>query len=55
MGERNVEAQILEGAGACLATIVQGKIVWTKAPGGRTMEDGAGEGGHSMLLPRKHD
>jgi len=31
--DRHVEAQILEGAGECLATIVQGEIVWTKAPG----------------------
>jgi aminodeoxyfutalosine deaminase len=30
IGDRNVEAQILEGAGECLATIVQGEIVWTK-------------------------
>jgi cytosine/adenosine deaminase-related metal-dependent hydrolase len=31
--DRHVEAQILEGAGECLATVVQGEIVWTKAPG----------------------
>jgi cytosine/adenosine deaminase-related metal-dependent hydrolase len=31
VSDRNVEAQILEGAGECLATIVQGEIVWTKA------------------------
>jgi cytosine/adenosine deaminase-related metal-dependent hydrolase len=30
-GDRHVEAQILEGVGECLATIVQGEIVWTKA------------------------
>jgi cytosine/adenosine deaminase-related metal-dependent hydrolase len=33
LSDRHVEAQILEGAGECLATIVQGEIVWTKAPG----------------------
>jgi hypothetical protein len=33
MSDRNVTAQILEGAGECLATIVQGEIVWAKAPG----------------------
>jgi len=35
ISDRNVEAQILEGAGECLATIVQGEIVWTKAQVGR--------------------
>ncbi len=28
--DRNVESQILEGAGECLATIVQGQVIWTK-------------------------
>jgi aminodeoxyfutalosine deaminase len=28
--DRHVEAQILEGAGECLATIVQGQIAWTR-------------------------
>ncbi|MBZ5494891.1 MAG: amidohydrolase family protein [Acidobacteriia bacterium] len=32
LSDRNVTAQILEGAGECLATIVQGEIVWTKVP-----------------------
>lgn len=32
LSDRNVLAQVLEGAGECLATIVQGEIVWTKAP-----------------------
>jgi cytosine/adenosine deaminase-related metal-dependent hydrolase len=36
IGDRNVEAQILEGAGECLATIVQGQVVWTK---GRDRKD----------------
>ncbi len=36
--DRNVEAQILEGAGECLATIVQGQVVWTKA-GTRKIDD----------------
>lgn len=31
ISDRNVEAQILEGAGECLATIVQGQVVWRKA------------------------
>ncbi len=30
IGDRNVEAQILEGAGECVATVVQGQVVWTK-------------------------
>jgi cytosine/adenosine deaminase-related metal-dependent hydrolase len=30
VGERNLPAQILEGAGDCLATIVQGEIAWAK-------------------------
>ncbi len=33
LNDRNVEVQILEGAGECLATIVQGRIVWTDIPG----------------------
>ncbi len=32
ISDRNVEAQILEGAGDCLATIVQGQILWTSVP-----------------------
>jgi cytosine/adenosine deaminase-related metal-dependent hydrolase len=36
---RNVVAQLLEGAGECLATIVQGEIVWTKAPGLQTTDE----------------
>jgi aminodeoxyfutalosine deaminase len=31
MRDRHVEEQILEGAGECLATVVQGQIVWTRA------------------------
>ncbi len=30
VGERNLPAQVLDGAGDCLATIVQGEIAWTK-------------------------
>jgi cytosine/adenosine deaminase-related metal-dependent hydrolase len=33
LADRNIEAQLLEGAGECLATIVQGRIAWTSAPG----------------------
>jgi cytosine/adenosine deaminase-related metal-dependent hydrolase len=40
VSDRHVEAQILEGAGECLATIVQGEIVWTKAPGLEQPETG---------------
>jgi cytosine/adenosine deaminase-related metal-dependent hydrolase len=29
--DRHIEAQLLEGAGECLATIVQGRIAWTSA------------------------
>ena len=29
-GPRQLTAQMLEGAGECIATIVQGKIVWRK-------------------------
>ncbi len=32
VNDRNVLAQVLEGAGECLATIVQGETVWSKAP-----------------------
>ncbi len=32
VSDRNVLAQVLEGAGECLATIVQGETVWTKSP-----------------------
>lgn len=39
-GERHVATRILEGAGECIATIVQGEIVWTKAPAERRMTDG---------------
>jgi cytosine/adenosine deaminase-related metal-dependent hydrolase len=38
LSDRHVEAQILEGAGECLATIVQGEIVWTKALGPKQPE-----------------
>jgi aminodeoxyfutalosine deaminase len=38
MGDRNVMAQILEGAGECQATIVQGEIVWTDAHGRKSWE-----------------
>jgi cytosine/adenosine deaminase-related metal-dependent hydrolase len=30
MGERNLLAQILEGAGECMATIVGGEVVWAR-------------------------
>jgi cytosine/adenosine deaminase-related metal-dependent hydrolase len=30
LSDRNIEAQILEGAGECLATVVQGEIVWAR-------------------------
>ena len=33
LADRNIEAQLLEGAGECMATIVQGRIAWTSAPG----------------------
>lgn len=37
VSDRNVLAQILEGAGECLATIVHGEIAWTKSPCGKRM------------------
>jgi len=33
VGDRHVESQVLEGAGECLATIVQGEIIWTNGLG----------------------
>ena len=32
LSDRNVTSQILEGAGECLATVVQGEIVWGSEP-----------------------
>jgi cytosine/adenosine deaminase-related metal-dependent hydrolase len=37
VSDRNVLAQILEGAGECLATIIHGEIAWTKSPSGKRM------------------
>lgn len=39
VSDRNVVAQLLEGAGDCLATIVQGEIVWTKVSGLQTISE----------------
>jgi cytosine/adenosine deaminase-related metal-dependent hydrolase len=39
VSDRNVVAQLLEGAGECLATIVQGELVWTKGPGLQTIKE----------------
>jgi cytosine/adenosine deaminase-related metal-dependent hydrolase len=39
VSDRNVVAQLLEGAGECLATIVQGEIVWTKVSGLQTIDE----------------
>ena len=32
LGDRHVISQVLEGAGECLATVVQGEIVWSSLP-----------------------
>jgi cytosine/adenosine deaminase-related metal-dependent hydrolase len=36
VSDRSVAVQLLEGAGECIATIVQGEIVWSKVPGMQT-------------------